>query len=69
MALSDCVDCWETPCVCGGEYKDYSDARKLELIKAVLGVSGDGVSGDDAAVRALVKLILNKPDCCGIFRR
>lgn len=24
MALSDCPECWETPCVCGYEYKNDS---------------------------------------------
>jgi hypothetical protein len=23
MSLSDCPECWETPCVCGHQYRNY----------------------------------------------
>ena len=23
MALSDCLKCWDTPCTCGWEYRNY----------------------------------------------
>lgn len=23
MALSDCIHCWETPCTCGYDYRNY----------------------------------------------
>lgn len=32
MALSDCPKCWETPCVCGHEYKEWSTQRITVLI-------------------------------------
>lgn len=32
MAISDCPKCWETPCVCGYEYK----CPNCELMKACL---------------------------------
>lgn len=35
MSLSDCIKCWETPCVCGHEYKDWS-VEKLEEFIAML---------------------------------
>jgi hypothetical protein len=35
MALSDCVKCYETPCVCGYEYKDWP-IEKLEKQIALL---------------------------------
>jgi hypothetical protein len=38
MALSDCPECWETPCVCGHQYQQYSLDRKIELAAAVLGI-------------------------------
>ena len=36
MALSDCSECWETPCVCGWEFKDWSHERHVEFIKSTL---------------------------------
>jgi len=29
MALSDCPKCWNTPCTCGYEYKDYCDMSEF----------------------------------------
>ena len=37
MALSDCVKCFETPCVCGYGYKDYSLEKKLSIVSAIMG--------------------------------
>lgn len=39
MAMSDCVKCWETPCACGHDYKDWTEARleaQIEMLKKVL---------------------------------
>jgi hypothetical protein len=36
MALSDCERCWETPCVCGWEYRNYSNDKIKEMIKAII---------------------------------
>ena len=39
MSLSDCVKCWETPCVCGHDYKDWSEQRledHINMLKRVL---------------------------------
>jgi len=39
MALSDCVNCWETPCVCGHDYKDWSEEKiekQIEMLENVL---------------------------------
>ena len=38
MALSDCIDCWDTPCVCGTEYKHWSIERLEAQIKMLQGV-------------------------------
>ena len=38
MSLSDCPKCWETPCVCGWEYRNLSGAERLKLGAAVLGI-------------------------------
>jgi hypothetical protein len=38
MPLSDCIDCWDTPCVCGTEYKHWSIERLEAQIKMLQGV-------------------------------
>ncbi len=37
MALSDCIECWCTPCECGYEYSNWAKKGKDELVKAVQG--------------------------------
>lgn len=37
MALSSCPKCWETPCVCGYGYRDWSYMHRVQLAEAVLG--------------------------------
>ena len=37
MSLSDCSQCWDTPCTCGSEYKDYTLKEKEKLTKAING--------------------------------
>ena len=32
MSMSDCVECWETPCVCGYGYRDWDDESIDDLI-------------------------------------
>lgn len=32
MGLSDCSECWNTPCTCGHVYKGYSISSCLRLI-------------------------------------
>lgn len=27
MAMSDCIDCWETPCCCGSDYQHWTLQR------------------------------------------
>ena len=41
MAMSDCIRCWDTPCTCGYEYKDYNRIKRAEQAAAVLGISKD----------------------------
>lgn len=37
MSLSDCDECWQTPCVCGYEYgKNYWPVKRLEELIKVL---------------------------------
>lgn len=35
MSLSDCSECWSTPCECGREYKSWS-VKRLEKLIALL---------------------------------
>ncbi len=35
MAMSDCVQCWETPCMCGHDYKDWDEKKLKELIRVL----------------------------------
>lgn len=37
MSLSDCPKCWDTPCTCGHEYRDWDWDKKIELIRAIIG--------------------------------
>lgn len=36
--MSDCQECWETPCSCGWEYRTWSKGLRIKLAAAVLGV-------------------------------
>lgn len=36
MALSDCEKCWDTPCTCGWEYRNYSDEAFAKFIADIL---------------------------------
>jgi hypothetical protein len=39
MAMSDCAKCWETPCICGHDYKDRSEQwlkEQIAMLQAVL---------------------------------
>lgn len=38
MALSDCEKCWDTPCHCGYEYRNYTNEAKIDLAAAILGI-------------------------------
>jgi len=41
MGLSDCVKCWETPCRCGHDYKDWSIKDLNDLITTLQRVLDD----------------------------
>jgi len=36
--MSDCEKCWDTPCTCGWDYRNYPKERREELAAAVLGI-------------------------------
>ena len=44
MALSDCPECWNTPCTCGHGYGWMSKEQRIELAAAVLGVDATMLS-------------------------
>ncbi len=37
MALSDCIECWSTPCECGHEFKNTSPQYKEKMTKSING--------------------------------
>jgi hypothetical protein len=39
MSLSDCVHCWETPCICGYEYRNWSKEARINLAAVILGIN------------------------------
>lgn len=38
MSLSDCPRCWDTPCTCGYEYKNWSKEARLNQASVILGI-------------------------------
>ena len=38
MSLSDCVKCWNTPCTCGYEYRNWTKIARIEQAAIILGV-------------------------------
>ncbi len=41
MSLSNCEKCWETPCVCGWQYRNYTLTARLKLAANILGISAE----------------------------
>ncbi len=37
MSLSDCIECWSTPCECGHEFKNSSREYKEIMTKSING--------------------------------
>ncbi len=35
MSMSDCLKCWDTPCRCGWDYKDYTAEQLSNHIAAI----------------------------------
>jgi len=38
MSMSDCPKCWNTPCDCGHDYKDWPVARLEEMVSMFQGL-------------------------------
>lgn len=52
MAITDCPKCWDTPCNCGYEYKDYS---KEYFVKFILDILSKNPNKDE-----ILKELLNQ---------
>lgn len=38
MGLSDCEKCWDTPCTCGWDYREWTKKSRMKQAAVVLGV-------------------------------
>ena len=38
MSMSDCSKCWETPCVCGYAYRNYTPETNRKLAATILNI-------------------------------
>ena len=50
MAMSDCEKCWDTPCTCGWDYRNWSRERRIKQVSIVLGVSEEALRVIDVPV-------------------
>lgn len=65
MALSDCAKCWETPCVCGHEYKNWSNERLKEFIETLQNIiDSRKIKPMDSALKNFVNMTLEEQEQC-----
>lgn len=38
MGMSDCIKCWDSPCCCGYEYRNWSKDVRLSQAAVILGI-------------------------------
>lgn len=38
MAMSDCIHCWDAPCMCGHRYRNWNKETRIKLASAVIGI-------------------------------
>jgi hypothetical protein len=41
MSMSDCIKCWEAPCKCGYEYRNWSKDERIRLAGVILGIPNE----------------------------
>ena len=50
MSMYDCPKCWETPCVCGYEYRNWTKERiqqQIKMLQKVLNEKSNIKEDDD----------------------
>lgn len=60
MSLSDCEKCWETPCCCGHDYKDWDKDRlekQIAMLKRVLSMAEEHLTGVDPLRETLMECV------------
>ena len=55
MGMGDCIKCWESPCVCGYEYRNYTEAKLTEFINGIL-----VYHEDETVIRVLYDILANR---------
>ena len=64
MSMSDCPRCWDTPCTCGYDYKDYGVEKMARFMNDIIGYYTR--SQIDEIVRFLIKK--NPPENLELFK-
>ena len=41
MGMSDCIKCWDTPCLCGYEYRNQTKEYRISQACVILGINED----------------------------
>lgn len=36
MSMSSCIKCWDTPCTCGYDYRNYDVEKLVDFLSSVL---------------------------------
>lgn len=55
MALSDCEKCWNTPCTCGWEYRNYTDDNFAKFIADILSYKDNKIGILEEAKKIIIE--------------
>ena len=47
MSMSSCIKCWDNPCRCGWDYRNWSQSKRIEHASVVLGI-------DEGVLKSLI---------------